>query len=192
MISSFTNVSLLFRNVGVFAQDTWRIVPRLAFTYGVRWDLDSAPSSLNGPAIPSVTGYDLNDFSQLAIAPPGTSAFKTTYSNAAPRLGLAYELAQNQDWGTVLRGGFGVFYDLVSSETGNVLASVVPPFGAQKFFRGTFPFTPTQIAPAPIHRAAASHSCNAFNPNLKLPYTLEWNIALEQRSADTRPYPSRT
>src|SRR5205823_1422060 len=100
-----------FHNLGVFAQDTWRVAPRLTLTYGIRSDLDFAPSSLEGPSIPAVTGYNLNDLSQLAIAPAGTPAFKTTYGNIAPRLGFAYQLSQNQDWGTTLRGGFGLFYD---------------------------------------------------------------------------------
>jgi len=127
-----------------------------------------------------VTGYNLNNFSQLAIAPTGTPPFKTTYGNLAPRLGLAYQFAQNQDWGRVLRGGFGVFYDLVSSETGNLLGQRFPPFGAPNNFGGTFPYTPAQIAPPAIPSAGTLSQLDAFNPNLKLPYTFEWNVAFEQ------------
>ena len=111
-------LTLEFRNLGLFAQDTWHLAPRVTLTYGLRWDVDFAPTSLNGPNIPAVTGYNLNNFSNLSIAPAGTPPFKTTYGNVAPRIGLAYEIGQNPRWEMVLRGGFGIFYDLVSSETG--------------------------------------------------------------------------
>src|SRR5579863_406413 len=177
--SSNVDATLRFLNFSFFAQDTWHSSPRLTIVYGFRWDLDFAPSSLQGPSVPSVTGYNLNDFSQLAVGPTGTPPFKTTYGNIAPRLGLAYRLDQDQKWGSVLRGGLGVFYDLISSETGNLVGSGYSPFGVFNQFTGTFPFTPAQAA-APVIPAPNISNVYAFNPNLKLPYTLEWNIALEQ------------
>lgn len=190
VIGSVGDPTVLFHNLGLFAQDTWRIAPRLSLTYGLRWDLDFTPSLLNGLSIPAVTGYNLNDFSQLAVAPAGTSPFKTTYGNVAPRIGLAYQLTQNQDWSRVVRAGFGVFYDLVSSETGNLVSAISAsaPLGAQKFVVGpvfggssTLPLTSQEMAPPPVPpNASISQSLYAFNPNLVLPYTLEWNVAFEQ------------
>jgi carboxypeptidase family protein/TonB-dependent receptor-like protein len=181
-IASFIGTTELFRNLGVFAQDTWRVVPRLALTYGIRWEFDFVPSSLNGPSIPAVTVYDPNNLAQLALAPPGTPPFKTTYGNVAPRLGLAYHLSSSSEWGVVLRGGFGVFYDLVSAETGNAIGNggAFPPFGAYSLPSGTFPFTLAQIAPLPISTSGTLFTFATFNPNLKLPYTLEWNGGVEQ------------
>ena len=178
-VNSYAGTTQLFHNLGVFAQDTWHIVPRLTLTYGIRWDVDFSPSSLQGPSIPAVTGYNLNDLSQLAIAPSGTPPFKTTYSNFAPRLGLAYQMFQNHDWETTLRGGFGVFYDLASAEAGNLIGVSFPPFGAFNFPSGSFPFTPTPLPPS-IPPDGTLSTLATFNPNLKLPYTLEWNIAVEQ------------
>jgi hypothetical protein len=180
-VASRLNAALLFHNLGAYAQDTWRMRPRLTLTYGLRWDVDFAPSSGNGLSIPAVVGYNPANLAGLAIAPVGTPPFKTTYRNIAPRLGVAYQLSQSQSWQTVLRGGFGTFYDLVSAETGNAFASTFPPFAnSENFFGATFPFSPAQIAPVPIPAAATVFEFEAFNPNLKLPYTLEWNVALEQ------------
>jgi hypothetical protein len=189
LIQPNTNETLLFHNLGVFAQDTWHATPRLSLTYGLRWDVDFAPSSLSGPSIPAVTGYSLSDFSRLAIAPAGTPAFKTPYSSLAPRVGLAYEAIRNQRWQGVVRGGFGVFYDLVSSETGQALGVGTgnPPFGALKLLLGPsfgsnaiFPYTSADAAPPAISPTGSISQLFTFNPELKLPYTLEWNVAWQQ------------
>jgi len=110
------SATLRLRNVGLFAQDTWRASRRLTLVYGLRWDVDFAPSS--NPGLLAVTGYNLNNLSSLALASPGTPPFHTPYDNIAPRLGLAYQIRENPKSQTVLRGGFGVFYDLATSEVG--------------------------------------------------------------------------
>ena len=122
--------TFLFRNLGVFAQDTWRVYPRLTLTYGLRWDTDFVPKSLSGPSFNAAVGFNLADLSNLALAPAGTPPYKTTYGNVAPRIGLAYQVSQNPQWQMVLRGGFGVFYDLATSEAGNILSSSSYPFGS--------------------------------------------------------------
>ena len=60
-----------------------------------------------------------SNLSNLALLPAGTPPYKTKWGNIAPRIGLAYQVSESQSWQTVLRGGFGVFYDLASSEAGN-------------------------------------------------------------------------
>jgi outer membrane receptor protein involved in Fe transport len=173
--------TFLFRNLGSYAQDTWRAAPRLTLTYGVRWDLDFVPRALSGPGFPAVTALDLQNLATLSLAPPGTAPYRTTYGNFAPRLGLAYQLSQDQDWQTVVRGGGGVFYDLASSEAGNSLAQGVYPFGAFTVGEGTFPLNPPPPAPQIVAPSAASPGeVLAADPHLRLPCTIEWNIALEQ------------
>lgn len=169
-----------FRNFGAYVQDAWNVIPRMTLTYGLRWDLDFAPKSVDGPALPALTGYDLNDLSRLAIAPAGTRLFKTDYGNVAPRVGLAYQLNENPDRAAVVRGGAGVFYDLIGSALGLSVLTQNPPFGAVKTFAGSFPVDATVAAPPPIATAGSLSRVLSFNPNLKSPYTLEWNIAMEQ------------
>jgi carboxypeptidase family protein len=170
---------LLFHNLSVYVQDAWRFRSRLTVTYGLRWDVDFAPSSANSVNIAAVT--DFNDLPNLALAPNGTPPFKTPYANFAPRLGMAYELRQNQDWQTVLRGGTGVFFDLATQEAGSGLFGNYP-FGTFKFnFGGTLPLDPATAAPLPLTPASlTSGTLHAFDPHLQLPYTLEWNVAIEQ------------
>ena len=170
------------KNLGIFAQDTWRVSPRLTLTYGARWDVDAAPSANQGASLNAVQGFSLGDLSSLVLAPAGTRAYKTTYGNLAPRFGLAYQARRNENWQAVLRGGVGVFYDLVSSEVGNALSTSDYPFGASKLtFGGTFPLTSEEAAP-PVIVAPGNGvgTVYAFDPNVKLPYSIQWTGSLEQ------------
>jgi hypothetical protein len=191
VLQSNLPVTFLFRNLGLFAQDTWHIMSRLTMTYGLRWDVDFVPSSLNGPSFPAVTGFNLSDLSNLALAPAGTAPYKTKWGDFAPRIGLAYQVSQSPGWQTVLRGGFGVFYDLASSEAGSSASSNFAsyPFGSYAVLFGppyggtaTFPFTPASAAPAPILPLSPSNpgTVYGFDPNLGSPHTLQWNVAAEQ------------
>jgi len=170
----------LFRNLSLYAQDTWRILPRLTVTYGLRWDVDFAPASTNGLNFAGVTGFNPNDLSTVALS-PGAPPYKTTYDNFAPRVGIAYRYSERQDFQSVFRGGFGVFYDLASSEAGNS-TGYYPQQGVAFNFGGTYPLPAPVAAPPPIVPSTAANGIPlfGFDPHLKLPYTLQWNVSFEQ------------
>jgi hypothetical protein len=189
VVLSSLPATFLFRNLGLFAQDTWHIVPRLTMTYGLRWDVDFVPSTISRPDFNAVTGFDLNNLSNLALLPAGTPPYKTKLGNIAPRIGLAYQVSDSHRWQTVLRAGFGVFYDLASSNAGNIANSTTYPFGSENVLFGipiggttTFPLSSAEASPAPIAPPNVSNGQILFavNPNLESPYTLQWNAAFEQ------------
>jgi len=178
-LTSSRSATALFRNLGVFAQDTWHAASRLTLTYGLRWDVDFVPSSISGPSFSRVTGFDLSNLSNLALAPVGAS-YGTTFDNVAPRIGLAYQVSENPNRQTVLRGGFGIFYDLATSEAGNILSPIAYPFGSSVFVPDSaFPLAAPPPAIVPPD-SANGQTLYAFDPNLKPPHTLEWNVAVEQ------------
>ncbi len=181
-IAASRGSTLLFRNLGAFAQDTWRATSHLTLTYGLRWDVDFAPKATHGPSFPSVTGYDLNNLSTLGLAADGTAPFHTQYGDVAPRVGIAYELFPNANWATVLRAGSGIFHDLASGQVGNLIWQSDYPYGASKFgFGGSFPLDASAAAAPPfVAPGGGAGTITAFNPELKLPYTIEWSAALEQ------------
>ncbi|MGO9938565.1 MAG: carboxypeptidase regulatory-like domain-containing protein [Terracidiphilus sp.] len=178
VVDSYNRAVFCLHNLGVFAQDTWKVVPRLVLTFGLRWDVDFSPSTLSGPNLPAVLSF--NELATLALAPQGTPPFKTTYGNVAPRIGVAYGLQRDPKWQSVIRGGFGVFFDLATSEVGNFFSGY--PFTAFNYtYSDTFPLTPATAAPPGITpQSLASSTLSAYDPNLELPYTLEWNLAVEQ------------
>jgi hypothetical protein len=178
LLDSAGQVPLVLQNFSLFAQDTWRVRSRLTITYGLRWDLDFTPKTSSGPSLPAVVNF--SDLSTLALAPPGTPVFSTRYGNLAPRVGVAYQLFQRTGWESVLRGGWGVFYDLATQQL--QVSNSYYPFGnnndADPIFSGQFPLTASSAAPPAI--SALNPVIEAVDPNLKLPYTQEWNVAFEQ------------
>ena len=176
-----------FNNLGLYGQDTWRVSPRLTLTYGLRWDVDFAPTFGGGLQPLSVTSAGFDDPTKLDLAPEGTPLYKTTYNNFAPRVGIAYQIGRKKGWETVLRGGFGVFNDLASQGIGQQIRLGTPPFGNQNTIlgpllggKGAFPLPPDQAALPIIGRFPPFQNLPLFNPELKQPYTLQWNVAAEQ------------
>ncbi len=173
--------TFLFNNLGLYAQDTWKLSQRLTVTYGVRWDVDFRPSATDGPAPVAVTGFTYTDLSNLALAPAGVSVYGTRYGNFAPRIGMAYQLHQNAGRETVLRGGFGVFYDLSSSEVGDLNIDGYPYSVTANFFGVPFPTPPAVAAvPAIIPPNTTQGVLFGFDPHLNQPYTLQWNFSAQQ------------
>ena len=111
--SSSERHALFSQNFSLYGQDTRKVTRRLTLTYGLIWDVNPPLKGKNLANDPfTVTG--LSEPSTMTLSPRGTPLYKTSYGNVAPRLGLAYQLSENSGWWSVLRGGFGVFYDLGS------------------------------------------------------------------------------
>jgi len=172
------NVALVSHNFAVYGQDTWKITPRLTVTYGLRWDLNTPLKGKNLANQPfTVTG--LNDPATIALAPRGTPLYDTTYGNVAPRIGAAYQVHGGNTWNSVLRGGFGIFYDLGYGSLGG-FSNNFPFFAVNSFSLVPFPLT-GQNANRPILSTSPPVSeIVVATPNLSLPRTYQWNGALEQ------------
>jgi outer membrane receptor protein involved in Fe transport len=127
--SAWQSNTLLSHNLSLYGQDTWKITPRLTVTYGLRWDINP-PLKGKDLANQPFTVVGLNDPATMTLAPRGTPLYQTTYGNVAPRVGLAYQLREKPNRGSVLRAGFGIFYDLGSGSLGGV--SSYFPYNANK------------------------------------------------------------
>jgi Carboxypeptidase regulatory-like domain/TonB dependent receptor len=85
------NISITRNAIGVWAQDDWKILPRLTLNLGIRYDNDIGAYN---------TGY---------VPTPGLLTPNTNpNANFAPRLGFAYD--PGGDGKTSIRGGAGLYF----------------------------------------------------------------------------------
>lgn len=173
------NAAIISRSLSLYAQDTWKLTPRLTLVYGLRWELTPAPSAGNGTKLASwING---NDPTKLSLAPIGTPLWATRYGNLAPRIGFAYGLNENADF--VLKGGAGIFFDLglgsaadLTAEFPNVASvsqsNVAVPVANPAAFLPTVSLTP----PYPGY-------LEGFVSTMRVPRSYQWNLALEKAIA---------
>jgi hypothetical protein len=100
-IQGIGNSNNPFDNIpmGFFAQDAWRVNRKLTFNYGVRYDVEISPLFAPLPGI--------NPAAEQALGV--IEGIPRDYKNVAPRLGIAWDPMGNGK--TVIRAGFGMFYD---------------------------------------------------------------------------------
>ncbi|HKE28244.1 MAG TPA: carboxypeptidase regulatory-like domain-containing protein [Bryobacteraceae bacterium] len=172
----------VFLNFSAFADDTWKVSRNLTVTLGLRWDVNPPPTEKTGKDALAVT--ETTNLETMQLAPRGTPEWHTPYKNFAPRLGMAYRLFRRPGRETVLRAGGGVFFDTGNDESSQPLAGSYPYTSSYVLSNVVFPLNPTQVAPLPLPYLAGITPpyplLYAFDPHLKLPYTWQWNLALEQ------------
>ena len=188
-IQSREPAHLIFTNFSAFGQDTWKANRRLTLTYGLRWEINPPPKGANNVTAFAATSID--NPATIALAPRGTPLYKTTYDNFAPRFGLAFQLRQSPGKETVLRGGLGMFYDLGSGQAGQAFAN--PPYASGLKFpfpsNVPFPATGSVVEPPPIPEPPfITTILTAIDPNLELPRTYQWNLAIEQAIGSSQTF----
>lgn len=170
-------VSLIFTNLSAFAQDTWRVKPRLSLTYGVRWEMNPSPSGKDGRDLFTALGVD--DPANLSLAPLGSPHYNVSYGNFAPRAGLAYQLSQSPGRETVLRAGMGIFYDLGAGLVANS-ASYFPYLRRKSLANVAYPLEDSSSEARSFSLNPPFSTVRVFEPDFKLPLTIQWNMAIEQ------------
>lgn len=166
---------ILAQSLSLYGQDTWKMSPRLTLVYGLRWELSPAPRALGGTTLAAWENVDTP--ANIALAPSGSPIWRTTYGDFAPRVGLAYSLTQKGDF--VARLGAGIFYDLGVSSAAGVGASF--PNSSSSSFNVALPVGDlTPFLPVTSLQPPYPIGIDAFDPNLRLPRSYQWNAALEK------------
>ncbi len=90
----------------LFAQDDWRITPKLTINLGMRWTYQSPISAGNN------LWANFDPTTQTGLSQQGTpgnnTMWKPDYHNFSPRAGFAWDLTGKGT--TVVRGGFSIMY----------------------------------------------------------------------------------
>ncbi len=94
-----TKYRYTLKTLGAFAEDSWRIVPRVTLNYGIRYDIEAFPTqgALNATTQAAERLYGIREGIRLQAG------------DVAPRVGVAYDV--NGRGQTVIRANYGLFYD---------------------------------------------------------------------------------
>src|SRR3984893_12062052 len=161
-----------FPYYGFYVQDKFQVSKNLTLDFGVREDFQVFPQ----PKANTTTGDSL--VARL------TGQFPNQYSRFAPRVGFAYQPFSK----TVVRGGFGVFREILdginyeNSVISNGLASQQAT--TFNFFDSTLP--PNQQTPTFPNALTnttgfgAGSSLTIVDPSFRIPYILESNLEIQR------------
>ena len=160
-----------FSTLGFYAQDDFRVTPRLTLNIGLRYEFTTVPRSPVG--IESAV-RDIQHDSQAVIGPPFQNPSLRDFS---PRFGFAWDVFGDNK--TALRGGFAELFDIVAYNAAlNVSASGTPPFsGVSSIQGGTFtvPFI------FPTGASAGKQSLRTQDYLMQQPHLLSYNLTLERQ-----------
>jgi len=188
----------------LFVTDDFKFRPNLTINVGLRWelhptwiesngltaifDVDSGkiviPDGTSGNISPLMPrGYvDVVEASQAGY--PGKGLVDTDLNNVAPRIGIAY-----RPWGnsTVLRAGYGIFYDIIPRSLGGGNAPV--PFLVNEPQFTNPANAPTVIFPR-VYPASSGGPATVTIPNgvrrdLRTPYSMQYNFTIEHQRWST-------
>jgi len=186
---------------GMYAQDQFKVSSSLTVNYGVRWELEQPYTDTKGalytwnPATNELVVMD-NGLNVLnALYPkniPVTTASKAGYpqnlvgfnkTNFQPRIGFGYKPFHGDK--TVIRGGYGIYSNLIYASVARSHLTGGPFSGSVTYNNAINNGVPLFSFPSPFlsNGTASVQNVNGVNPNLKTPYTQQWNLTIEQQVA---------
>ena len=195
--------------LGLFAQDQFRIRPSLTATLGLRWEPTLAPTIAGGHGASFIPGRQSQRFPNapqglLFIGDPGVQPglMSSDYKIILPRIGLAWQPPRLP--GTALRAGFGIFVAPLQYSTYNHMGDMIPfsptyslnrtasspisydnPWANYAPTGGQNPFPPFATAtgnpPSTTAFPPDLSVATVINPSFRLGMTQSWNASIEQR-----------
>ncbi len=167
---------------GLWFQDDWKASPKLTLNLGMRLDIDGRFASHNG----RLSNLDLSKPPTAILITPNDPAFPRPAGwdarlydapifDWAPRFGFAYRLLSP----TVIRGGYGIFWQPMGSDP-PVNLSIQGPW--IRNIGATFDITdlPAFDRSNPLRQSPAIASAGTgLQKDFKDAYVQEWNLTLE-------------
>jgi len=182
--------------LSLFAQDDFRVHPRVTLNLGLRYDLQFPFTDPENRKLAYVPGQK----SQVSPTAPEGLLFpgdlglsrgivKTDYNNIAPRIGVAWD--PKGDGRMSVRGAFGVFYGSTTGNEWNTTADNQPftvrqPFPTVKTLSDPYGNLSGGVGPFPFAYDPASprftFPAQVFGPSLDFvwPYTYQMNLTVQK------------
>ena len=182
--------------ISLFAQDDFRVHPRVTLNLGVRYDLQfplTDPLNRKLAFVPGARSQVSPTALEGLLFPgdPGISRgiVKTDINNIAPRLGIAWD--PRGDGRMAVRAGAGIFYGSITGNEWNTTADNQPFTVRQSFptvstLSDPYGNLPGGVAPFPFDYDPASPRftlpAQVFGPSLDFvwPYTYQMNVTIEK------------
>jgi outer membrane receptor protein involved in Fe transport len=169
-----------------FAQDDWKVTPRLTLNLGLRYDFGSP--ALEGQN--RMANFNPAGGGSLVFAKDGSledralvQPYKTAFS---PRLGIAYSPVRN----TVVRAGYGIYYTLFERFGSEDEMALNPPFLINKVLASnTVPvliakngFPANFLDPSSVNLAdLRAFHIRAVNPDNPAPMIQQWSLGVQHQ-----------
>jgi hypothetical protein len=125
-----SSIGLRFYQLDYFAQDEWRVRHNLSLSLGLRYEYNTPPTEMNRKIESTFNDPSLSVAAGLKTFIAGrTRIFDPDRNNFAPRVGLAFSpnlFGANRT--TVVRGGYGIFYDQILGAVVSQSRNVYPTY----------------------------------------------------------------
>lgn len=155
----------VFNNFSLYAQDMWRITSKFNFTFGLRWEINPAPST-NGSERPLAL-VEMSNPLNLTSLTTQNKLWRTDLANFAPRASVAYSIFRAK---TVFRAGFGLFYDFGNPTAGEIFANSAPYYTGRFARNSVFTAIPTNDL----------RTLMIFAPDFQTPRTWVFSAGIQQ------------
>ncbi len=154
--------------VGSFVQDTWQARPGLTFDIGLRYDIGVPNHDVQGKTQPF-------DLATMTLGPPGQQWFPMNKGDFAPRFGVALQVTPT----TVVRAGYGIYYQQYPPGLGSVIISNTIP-GNFTILQQNVPTLTYPVTPFLSEGTAPPPAYGAFNQHHPDWYSQQWSLTIKQ------------
>jgi hypothetical protein len=124
-----STIHLRYYQWNFFGQDEWRVNRHLSVSYGLRYEYNTVPRETSNRIESTFKSPDLALLPDLSHFLAGrTKIYDADKNNFAPRFGVAYSRNYFGDKTTVIRGGYGLYYDQILGAVVSQSRNVFPTF----------------------------------------------------------------